>query len=217
MGDQIGAMLRRQPKALVTPPALDLRMVARHQRGRHGFATPLFWPGVMGAIEQAVQRRVEAVLRVAGVVAQHTRLQARHGVEQGHGGDFTTRQHKITQADLFGDEFINEALVHPFIPPTDQNRAGTAGPALHGGVFQRIADWREQHHGRWVRPLCANGGNGLRQRFGWNALMIQGLCAAYQATGQLLYLQSARRAADFLMERMTMPDGGLYRALSTPE
>ena len=42
--------------------------------------------------------------------------------------------------------------------------------------------------------------------------MIQGLCAAYQATGQVLYLQSARRAANFLMQRMTMPDGGLYRA-----
>ena len=46
----------------------------------------------------------------------------------------------------------------------------------------------------------------------WNALMIQGLCAAYQATGRVLYLQSARRAANFLMQRMTMPDGGLYRA-----
>ena len=46
----------------------------------------------------------------------------------------------------------------------------------------------------------------------WNALMIQGLCAAYQATGRVLYLQSARRAADFLMQRMTLPDGGLYRA-----
>ena len=42
--------------------------------------------------------------------------------------------------------------------------------------------------------------------------MIQGLCAAYQATGRVLYLQSARRAANFLMQRMTMPDGGLYRA-----
>ena len=46
----------------------------------------------------------------------------------------------------------------------------------------------------------------------WNALMIQCLCAAYQATGRVLYLQSARRAANFLMQRMTMPDGGLYRA-----
>ncbi|HJZ88478.1 MAG TPA: thioredoxin domain-containing protein [Polyangia bacterium] len=47
---------------------------------------------------------------------------------------------------------------------------------------------------------------------GWNALMIQGLCAAYQATGSAQYLSAARRAADFVAERMTAPDGGLYRA-----
>ena len=47
---------------------------------------------------------------------------------------------------------------------------------------------------------------------GWNALMIQGLCAAYQATGIASYLSAARRAADFVAERMAMPHGGVYRA-----
>ena len=46
---------------------------------------------------------------------------------------------------------------------------------------------------------------------GWNALMIEGLCAAYQATGTQRYLQAARSAAAFLGTRMTMPDGGVYR------
>ena len=46
----------------------------------------------------------------------------------------------------------------------------------------------------------------------WNALMIQGLCAAYQATGTASHLSAAQRAADFLAERMTMPHGGVYRA-----
>ncbi len=46
----------------------------------------------------------------------------------------------------------------------------------------------------------------------WNALMIEGLCAAYQATGTGRYLQAARTAADFLMTSLRMPDGGLYRA-----
>jgi uncharacterized protein len=45
----------------------------------------------------------------------------------------------------------------------------------------------------------------------WNALMIEGLCAAYQATGTERYLQAARAAADFLMTRLRMPDGGVYR------
>ncbi|UVJ46311.1 thioredoxin domain-containing protein [Pseudomonas sp. LS1212] len=46
----------------------------------------------------------------------------------------------------------------------------------------------------------------------WNALMIQGLCAAYQATGSATHLGAARRAADFLLDRLSTPEGGLYRA-----
>ncbi|WP_137819820.1 thioredoxin domain-containing protein [Pseudomonas sp. 2FG] len=46
----------------------------------------------------------------------------------------------------------------------------------------------------------------------WNALMIQGLCAAYQATGTARHLDAARRAADFLQARLSTPAGGLYRA-----
>ena len=46
----------------------------------------------------------------------------------------------------------------------------------------------------------------------WNALMIQGLCAAYQATGTASHLSAAQRAADFLAEKMTMAHGGVYRA-----
>jgi uncharacterized protein YyaL (SSP411 family) len=45
----------------------------------------------------------------------------------------------------------------------------------------------------------------------WNALMIEGLCAAYQATGTEQYLQAARKAADFIAAAMTMPGGGVYR------
>ncbi|WP_223532462.1 MULTISPECIES: thioredoxin domain-containing protein [unclassified Pseudomonas] len=46
----------------------------------------------------------------------------------------------------------------------------------------------------------------------WNALMIQGLCAAYQATGTTTHLDAARRAADFILDRLSTPEGGLYRA-----
>ena len=47
---------------------------------------------------------------------------------------------------------------------------------------------------------------------GWNALMIQGLCAAYQATGTAGHLAAARRAADFIQDKLSMPDGGVHRA-----
>jgi uncharacterized protein len=47
---------------------------------------------------------------------------------------------------------------------------------------------------------------------GWNGLMIQGLCAAYQATGTASYLDAAQRAADFIAREMTTKDGGVFRA-----
>ncbi len=46
----------------------------------------------------------------------------------------------------------------------------------------------------------------------WNALMIEGLCAAWQATGVNRYLEAAQSAAAFIGARMTMADGGVYRA-----
>jgi len=45
----------------------------------------------------------------------------------------------------------------------------------------------------------------------WNALMIQGLCAAYQATGAAWQLQTARQAVDFLASHLVMPQGGVFR------
>jgi uncharacterized protein YyaL (SSP411 family) len=46
---------------------------------------------------------------------------------------------------------------------------------------------------------------------GWNGLMLQGLCAAYQATGTARFLDAARSAADFLARNLKAPDGGLFR------
>ena len=47
---------------------------------------------------------------------------------------------------------------------------------------------------------------------GWNGLMIQGLCAAYQATGDPASLEAARNAADFLARHLGDDRGGLRRA-----
>jgi len=71
-----------------------------------------------------------------------------------------------------------------------------------------LARWRDMlltARGRRTRP--ARDDNVLAN---WNALMIQGLCAAYQATGTETYLAAAQRAADFIARRMTMPDGGVF-------
>ncbi|MGF6758848.1 thioredoxin domain-containing protein [Paraburkholderia sp. GAS42] len=74
----------------------------------------------------------------------------------------------------------------------------------------RLAGWRERllaARGRRVRP--ARDDNILT---GWNGLMIEGLCTAFQATGCLEYLSAAQRAASFIQSELTLPDGGVYRA-----
>ena len=74
----------------------------------------------------------------------------------------------------------------------------------------RLAGWREPllaARDRRVRP--ARDDNILT---GWNGLMIEGLCAAFQATGISEYLSTAQRAANFIQGELTLPDGGVYRA-----
>ena len=47
---------------------------------------------------------------------------------------------------------------------------------------------------------------------GWNGLMIQGLCAAYQAGGDPAHLLAAQRAAAFIDRHLAAGAGGLFRA-----
>ncbi len=45
----------------------------------------------------------------------------------------------------------------------------------------------------------------------WNGLMIAALAKGYQALGQVAYAHAARRAADFLLEKMRTTSGRLHR------
>ncbi|MFW0754056.1 thioredoxin domain-containing protein [Pseudomonas sp. H11T01] len=82
--------------------------------------------------------------------------------------------------------------------------------ALDAAQHVQLADLRGkllEARARRIRP-----GRDENILTGWNALMIQGLCAAYQATGTTTHLDAARRAADFILDRLSTPEGGLYRA-----
>ena len=78
----------------------------------------------MRAIEQAVQRGVEAVELVAARVAQHARLQAGHGIQQGQRRDFAAGEHEVAQADLINDVTVNKALVNAFVAPAYEDGHG---------------------------------------------------------------------------------------------
>ena len=78
-----------------------------------------------------------------------------------------------------------------------------ADEAHLASVRARLFAAREQR----VRP-----GRDENVLAGWNGLMIQGLCAAFQATGSAGHLLAARRAADFVMGHLAGPGGGMMRA-----
>jgi hypothetical protein len=46
----------------------------------------------------------------------------------------------------------------------------------------------------------------------WNGLAIRALAEAYRAFGDESHLRAAERAAEFILENMSAPDGGLYHA-----
>ncbi|CAB3808964.1 hypothetical protein LMG28614_06927 [Paraburkholderia ultramafica] len=74
----------------------------------------------------------------------------------------------------------------------------------------RLAGWRERLMAARGRRACPGRDDNILT--GWNGLMIEGLCAAFQTTGTPEYLSAAKRAADFIRDRLTLPDGGVYRA-----
>ena len=92
----------------------------------------------MGTVEQAIQRWIKAILVVAVFIGQHTRLQASYSVQQRHRGNFTPRKHEVPEADLDIHVSINETLVNPLVPATEQNGTGTTRPPLHGSVVQGL-------------------------------------------------------------------------------
>jgi uncharacterized protein YyaL (SSP411 family) len=108
-------------------------------------------------------------------------------------GAFACRAYGVTERGNFvhGTTVLHRAVE---LDPLEEARLEGLRVKLFGARTQRVRPGRDEN-------ILVS----------WNALMIQGLCAAYQATGRVLYLQAARRAADFLTERMTMPDGGIYR------
>jgi uncharacterized protein len=118
--------------------------------------------------------------------------------------------------------------IRAVLAPDDAAFAGRALGITEEGNFERGAsvphravelDASEQARLDGLRALLFSA-RGRRVRpsrdenviTSWNALMIEGLCAAYQATGTDRYLQAARSAADFIAGQMTKPDGGVYRA-----
>jgi len=107
-------------------------------------------------------------------------------------GEFACRAYGITEQGNFEDHY-NVLHLPITLNATEEQQLQKLREKLFAVREQRVRPARDEN-------ILTN----------WNALMIQGLCSAYQATGTKKYLAAARKAADFIAEKMTMPDGGVF-------
>ena len=82
----------------------------------------------------------------AAFVVEHTRLQSRQRVQQHHGREFPTGEHKVAQTQLVRDMGIDKALVNTFIATAKQYRATAFGPLRHHRMLERGANGRKQNY-----------------------------------------------------------------------
>ena len=99
------------------------------------------------------------------------------------------------------------------VPETGGNvvvkKKGEAGGSPSDEELQRVSDMRRrllQVRSRRVYPLRDD-----KIITAWNGLMIETYAHAYTVLKDQAYLRAATKAAEFLLEHMRRPDGGLYR------
>ena len=82
-------------------------------------------------------------------VSQDTRQQPGHGVDDYHGRQLPAGEHVVANRDFVGHQVLAHALVHPFIPPTDENDSRAAGQ-LSGDGMGKQATLRAQEYDGYV-------------------------------------------------------------------
>src|SRR5262245_2187489 len=113
---EVGAPLECAAQRLVAPIARDLPVVSRKEHVRHPVSSEVRGPGVVGAVEET---GMEGIALGGVEVAQNTRKEPRHGVEDAQGRGLTPAQHEISNRELFVGEVETDPLVHPFIAAAD--------------------------------------------------------------------------------------------------
>jgi uncharacterized protein len=129
---------------------------------------------------------------------------------------------------LGGDD---AALFCEYYGVTESGNFEHGTSALHVPVaLEEFAARHGMERAAWEARLCSMKGKMLEARAGrvppatddkaltgWNGLMIGALCRGWQVSGEQRYLDAARTAADFMLERQLRPDGELLRVFAKGE
>src|ERR1700682_3061825 len=145
MLEQLGTALPRPVQRHLRPPLAEQLVVARHQHVRNSLALELGRTSVLGMLKKPFRERV-AARRL--LIAQHPPDMAGDHLHQDHGGQLTTTEDVVADADLVIGQPRPHALVKTLIPPRDQDQAGLLRERGGQRLVELATLGREQDAGR---------------------------------------------------------------------
>jgi uncharacterized protein len=124
-------------------------------------------------------------------------------------GNHTDLIHKYYQVGGDGLWEDNRNILVRKAPAADFARSVGLQPSTFRTILRSAREKLLKARSKRVRP-------GLDDKIlvSWNALMAKGYADAYLALGKPEYLDAAIRTAEFLLQKATTPDGGLYHNIS---
>src|SRR5919108_4257039 len=141
-GGRRGLSPERPLAALLAPPRVDPRVVARQQDVRDTPALKLRGPGVLRKLEPAFERGGEALVRPA-LLAQRAREPASDSFEHDHGGQLAPGQDVGADRNRVGREVLEHALVEAF-EAGGEEREGVLGGELLDELLVELAPLRRE-------------------------------------------------------------------------
>src|SRR5271163_860031 len=142
LAQQVGPVAPRFFDCGLIAPFGDLGMVAANENLRNGPAAVLGRPGVVREVQDCrggsrlamvgARGRDESAKRFVlrrGFVAQRTGDEASYGVDDEHGGQFSSAENVIADGDLLGSKVRRYAFIHTLVAATDEHEPVELGEA----------------------------------------------------------------------------------------
>lgn len=171
LGQQIAATVNRSRPALFSSPGGDGGVIAAEQNIGDGVAFEFTGPGVLGELEHPISS-AERIIQAALFIAEHAGQQPDDSVNDGHRGHFASVEDKVANADLFGLEDVQHALIKSFVATTHQHDTVAGGevfgqPLVEPSTLrgQQNLSSRDIGHGVHV-PNTSHGRFDLQQHSG---------------------------------------------------
>src|SRR4029077_17043942 len=151
---------------LLATPLPDPRVVAREEHVRDFHASVLGRPRELRPACRFVRAVGEAVLGEGARVADDSRNEPRHRVDENHRGDLTAAQHIIADRNLSRAQRGANAVVDALVTTADDDQTRLLRQLGREPLVEPFAPGLGDEHGAWI--LTADGLHGFDHGFGFH-------------------------------------------------